>query len=139
MRYRTGDRASLLNGLCPCGRSFQRMSRVSGRTDDMLVIRGIKFFPSQIEAALAEVEKITPHYQVVIDRREGVDVLELRVEMSDKIPFFDEVKRLEKLKSDIAAQVKNALNISVLVHFVEPDSLKTEPGKKAQRVVDNRK
>jgi phenylacetate-CoA ligase len=138
VRYRTGDRASLMEGACACGRTFRRMTRISGRTDDMLVIRGIKFFPSQIEAALAEVEKITPHYQVVIDHRDGADILELRVEISDKIPFFDEVKKLEKLKSDITVQVRNALNISAEVHFVEPNSLADEPGKKTQRVVDKR-
>jgi len=138
VRYRTGDLASLMPGACACGRTFRRLSRVSGRTDDLIIIKGMKFFPSQIEEVLHTVEKITPHYQVVISRNDGLDEMELRVEMSDKIPFFDEIRKLEELKADISRHIKQELNITAKVIFVEPGSFIHEPGKKAKRVIDRR-
>jgi len=139
IRYRTGDRASLLEGGCACGRTLARMSRVSGRTDDVIIIRGVKLTPARIEEVLFEVEKVTPRYQVVIDQKNGIDEMEIKVEISDKMPFFDEVKRLEHLKADISKHIHKELSLTAKITFVEPDSLKTEPGKKGGRVKDLRK
>jgi phenylacetate-CoA ligase len=139
IRFRTGDRASLLSGPCACSRTFARMSRVSGRTDDVIIVRGVALTPARIEEALFEVEKVTPHYQVVIDQKNGVDEMEIKVEVSEKLPFFDEVKRLEHLKADIAKHVHKELNLTAKISFVEPNSLRTEPGRKESRVKDLRK
>jgi phenylacetate-CoA ligase len=137
IRYRTGDITSLNLSPCPCGRTFARVARITGRTDDLLLFRGVGFFPSQIEGILAEVEGTSPYYQIILDEQGGIDTIEIRVEISDKIPFLDEVKALEALRVQMARQIKTALDIEAKVTFVEPRSLRQLAAGKA-RVVDNR-
>ncbi len=139
IRYRTGDRASLMEGVCPCGRTFTRMSRVRARTDDVIIVRGIKFTPLRIEEALSYVAKVTPRYKVVIDRKNDIDEIEIKVEMSDSMPSLDMVKDLEKLKGDIGKHIHKELGLTAKISFVEPDSLKQGPGMKYVRINDLRK
>ncbi len=135
VRYRTGDIASVDFSPCACGRTFARMSRVTGRTDDLILFRGIGLFPAQIEEILLAVEGSSPHYQIVLDREAGADTLELRVEVSGKIPFWDELKTLEALRREIQKRVKAGLDVDAKVVFVEPKSLRDSP---SGRVIDRR-
>jgi len=137
IRYRTGDISSLDPAPCTCGRTFVRMARVTGRTDDMILFHGIGFFPAQIEEILSEVEGTSPHYQIILDREGVADTIEIRVEVSDKIPSFDELKTLEALKFQIARRVKTALEVDPKITLVEPRSLRDIP-EAARRVVDRR-
>jgi len=137
IRYRTRDLVRLLPGPCPCGRTMARMSRVLGRTDDMLIIRGVNVFPQQIEAVLFEIEGIAPHYQIVIDRKGALDETTVNVEVSESI-FFDEMKKQSELKETIKKRLAGELGISVEVKLVEKKVLERFEGK-AKRVVDNRK
>jgi phenylacetate-CoA ligase len=123
IRYRTGDITSLHPEPCPCGRTFVRMARITGRTDDRILFRGVGFFPSQIEEILCEVEGTSPYYQIILDEQAGVDTIEIRVEVSDKIPF-DQVKTLEALRVQMAQRIKTALDVEAKVTFVEPKSLR---------------
>ncbi|HHX95121.1 MAG TPA: phenylacetate--CoA ligase [Clostridia bacterium] len=138
IRYRTRDIASIITGSCPCGRTSVRMSRVSGRTDDMLIIRGVNIFPSQVESILLDIGQAEPHYLLVVDRVNNLDVLTVKVEVSESLFAFDEVRRLEQLGKDISAALQSGLGISVKVQLVEPKTLERSEGK-AKRVVDNRK
>ena len=124
IRYRTGDIAAVETAPCGCGRSFARMARVRGRTDDMILFHGVGFFPSQIDAVLAEVEGTSPHYQIVLDRQEGLDTLEVKVEVSDKIPSLDELKALGALRGQIVRRIKTVLDVDAKITFVEPKSLR---------------
>jgi len=124
IRYRTGDITRLNPEPCACGRTFVRMARVTGRTDDLILFRGVGFFPAQIEEVLSRAEDASPYYQIILDQQGGVDTLEVRVEVSDKIPFLDEVKMLEALRVQMARQIKTALDIDARVTFVEPRSLR---------------
>jgi phenylacetate-CoA ligase len=137
IRYRTGDITQLDPEPCPCGRTFIRMARITGRTDDQILFRGVGFFPSQIEEILSTVEGTSPYYQIILDERGGVDTIEIRVEVSDKFPFLDEVKALEGLRVQMARCIKTALDIDAEVTFVEPRSLRQLTASK-DRVVDNR-
>lgn len=137
IRYRTRDIASLTTEQCVCGRTFARMSRVSGRTDDMLIIRGVNVFPSQVESILLDIGQIEPHYLLVVDRVNNMDVLTVKVEVSSSVFESDEVRKLEKLERDIVAALQSGLGISVNVKLVEPKTLERSEGK-AKRVVDNR-
>jgi len=137
IRYRTGDITSLDSAPCPCGRTFVRMSRVAGRTDDLIVFRGVGFFPSQIEDILLEVEGTSPHYQILLDRTDGTDTVEVRVEVSDAIPSLDELKSLEAYQTRITQRIKTALDVDAKVTFAEPRSLRHIVDSK-QRVVDRR-
>jgi phenylacetate-CoA ligase len=136
IRYRTGDITSLNPEPCACGRTFVRMAGIMGRTDDLIRLRGIEFFPSQIEQILREVDGISPHYQIILSREAGVDTLEIKVEVSDKIPFLDTVKSLENLCSQLSKQIKNVLDVEAKVTLVEPNTLR-QLGSKA-RVIDKR-
>lgn len=136
IRYRTRDITTLTAEPCPCGRTHIRMERVSGRTDDMLIIRGVNVFPSQIETVLLEIEGIEPHYQLVVDRVAGLDELEVWIEVSEKL-FSDEVRRLEELERRIRADIVSMLGISVKVKLVEPKTIPRSEGK-AKRVIDKR-
>jgi phenylacetate-CoA ligase len=122
IRYRTGDLTSLDHSACPCGRTLVRMSRVSGRTDDMVVIQGINVFPSQIEQILAEIEGTEPHYRLRVDRSGARDELEVWVEVSDQI-FFDEIKKLSALQEEIQKRLEEVLGFFVRVRLVEPMSI----------------
>jgi len=137
VRYRTKDITRLMPELCECGRTFYRMDRVSGRTDDMLIIRGVNLFPSQIEHVLMSVEEVEPHYQLIVNREGSLDTIEVQVEVNEKI-FSDEIKKLEALSRRIEKDIKDLLGISSRVKLVEPKTIKRSEGK-AQRVIDNRK
>ena len=138
LRYRTRDITFLIREPCNCGRSTVRMHRLFGRTDDMLIIRGVNVFPSQIEHALIEIEGVEPQYLIVVSRGEDhLDELELQVEV--KMEFFtDEVKDLEKLRNRIEHVMKSKLQIAVKVKLVEPKTIERSIGK-AKRVIDNRR
>ena len=136
LRYRTGDIATLNPEPCKCGRTSVRMSKISGRTDDMLIVRGINVFPSQIETVLLRVQGIQPHYQIIVDRKQTLDDLEVWVEVSEEI-FADEIRRLESLEQEVRNELMNVLGISARVKLVEPKSIQRSEGK-AKRVIDRR-
>jgi phenylacetate-CoA ligase len=137
IRYRTGDITQLNPEPCPCGRTFIRMAQIAGRTDDQILFRGVGFFPSEIEEILSGVEGTSPYYQIILDEQAGIDTIEVQVEVSDKIPFLDEVKALEALRVQMANRIKTALDIEAKVTFVEPKSLRQFSGSR-DRVVDKR-
>ncbi len=137
IRYRTRDITSLSYEKCSCGRTFARMQRVSGRTDDMLIIRGVNIFPSQIESVLLEIEEAEPHYQLIVDRQEkSLDTLEVWVEVSADI-FSDEMRKLEALQKKVRHEIEALLGISVSVKLVEPKAIARSEGK-AKRIIDRR-
>lgn len=137
IRYRTRDVSSLEYSPCACGRTLVRMSKVTGRTDDMLIIRGVNVFPSQIESVLLEMGDTAPHYLIIVDRVSNLDVMEVWVEMTSTM-FSDEVKRIEDLEKSIRKRIEDTLGISVQVKLVEPKSIERSQGK-AKRVIDKRK
>jgi phenylacetate-CoA ligase len=137
IRYRTRDLTRLIPEPCPCGRTMRRMSRVTGRTDDMLIIRGVNVFPSQIESVLFEIEGTEPHYQIIIDRKGALDDATVLVEASERI-FFDEMKKQKELIDAIKKRMATELGIAVEVKLVEKKSIERFEGK-ATRVIDNRK
>lgn len=136
IRYRTRDISRIIPGPCSCGRTFRRMQRVSGRTDDMLIIRGVNVFPSQIEQVLTGIPGVAPHYQVVLTKRGTLDHVEVHVEVGADFAF-DEIKELEKLQRRVSAEIASALAISIAVRLVEPKSIQRSEGK-AKRVLDLR-
>jgi len=139
IRYRTRDVARLITAPCRCGRSHVRMGRIMGRSDDMLIIRGVNVFPSQIEAILVGIEGLEPHYQLVVDREGTLDTLEVQVEVSERtFANADEVKVLQKMERRIVKDIKDYLGVSAKVKLVEPKSLQRFEGK-ASRVTDRRK
>ncbi len=137
LRYRTRDITRLIPEPCVCGRSSYRMEKVSGRSDDMLIIRGVNVFPSQIEHVLMSVEEVEPHYQIIVDRQGALDMMEVQVEVSEEI-FSDEIKVLEGLAKRIEQELKEALAVSCKVKLVEPRTIQRSEGK-AKRVFDKRK
>ena len=137
IRYRSRDISMLLEDSCPCGRTHLRMARVTGRSDDMLIIRGINVFPSQIESVLLEIAEIEPHYLLVVDRVGNLDTLEVMVEISDKM-FSDEMKKLDQMEKRINRALESSLGIAVKVRLVEPKTIERSETK-AKRVVDLRK
>lgn len=137
LRYRTRDISSLDYEKCECGRTLVRMSKVSGRTDDMLIIRGVNVFPSQIESVLLEIGETAPHYLLIVDRVNNLDSLEVWVEMTQNM-FSDEVKRLEDIERKIRHQIESTLGINAKVKLVEPKTIERSEGK-AKRVIDKRK
>jgi phenylacetate-CoA ligase len=137
LRYRTRDVTSLDYSPCLCGRTIARMQRIRGRSDDMLIIRGVNVFPSQIESVLMETPGVAPHYQLIVDREGQLDTLEVHVEVDEAL-FSDEVKQMETLAKNIQRQIKDYFTVSVKVKLVEPRSIPRSEGK-AQRVIDKRK
>ncbi len=137
IRYRTRDLTRLLPGSCPCGRTGSRMRRVTGRTDDMLIIRGVNVFPSQIENVLFEFEGTEPHYQIVIERKGPMDEATVMVEAGESI-FFDQMKLQRDMVEKIKKRLSQELGITVEVKLVEKKTLQRFEGK-AKRVIDNRK
>jgi phenylacetate-CoA ligase len=137
LRYRTRDISRLDIEPCACGRTHARMERITGRTDDMLIIRGVNVFPSQVEMVLMNIPGLSPHYQLVVDRVENLDILEVQVEVSPEV-FSDEIKRLEELEKRIRDEVQSYLGVSIKVRLMEPRSIQRSEGK-AVRVIDNRK
>jgi phenylacetate-CoA ligase len=136
IRYRTRDISRIVEGKCDCGRVFRRMERVTGRTDDMLIIRGVNVYPSQIEQVLMGIAGVAPHYQVVLDKRGSMDTVEVQVEVSPDLEF-DEIKELESLQRRVADAIASKLAVSVDVRLVEPRAIQRSEGK-AKRVVDLR-
>ncbi len=137
LRYRTRDITWLDAEECPCGRTHYRIHRFTGRTDDMLVIRGVNVFPSQIEMVLMSIPGLAPHYQIVVDRINNLDVLEVQVEMSEE-NFSDEIKVLKQLEKRIVDEIATYLGIKAKISLKEPKSIQRSEGK-AVRVIDNRK
>ncbi|MCL1972551.1 MAG: phenylacetate--CoA ligase [Endomicrobia bacterium] len=138
LRYRTRDIVSLNNELCSCGRTAPRISKIAGRTDDMIVVRGINVFPTQIEYALLQVEGTLPNYQIVVSREaHGLDTIEVQVEIDEKA-FSDQIKVLEALKNKIKKSIENTILVGVTVKLVGPKTIVRNEGK-AKRVIDNRK
>jgi phenylacetate-CoA ligase len=139
IRYRTGDRACLMEGVCECGRTFVRMSRVKGRTDDMVVIQGVKLFPSQVHEALLGVAGIAPLCMIVLDKKDNADSIEVRVAVDSGSEFIDEIKTIENLRSTVCRRLQNSLGIAAAVTFMEEGSLQNETrGKKQPLVIDKR-
>jgi len=136
IRYRTKDISRLHPEPCRCGRTHVRMERVTGRTDDMLIIRGVNLFPSQIESLLMEIEGLEPHYMLIVRREGTMDTLEVQIEVNEKI-FTDEIKGLEALEKGVEGQIKDILSISAKVRLVEPKTIQRFEGK-AKRVIDER-
>ena len=137
IRYRTRDICALDYTPCACGRTHVRMSRITGRSDDMLIIRGVNVYPSQIESILLEMKGLSPHYQIVLYQEENMDALEVQVEVSDEMFSSGEVRKLQKLESCLAYDIKAFLGTSVKVRLVEPRTLARSEGK-AIRVIDKR-
>ncbi len=138
VRYRTGDLGVLNPEPCACGRTLARMSRIRGRIDDLIILGAVKVFPSQIEQVILEVQGVEPHYQIVVDRVEGVDCLEVRVELSPSAPEIDDMRRLEQVKMQIARRCETALGIRPVVTLVDPRTFARAGEGKRKRVVDKR-
>ncbi len=138
IRFRTKDITSLNAEPCKCGRTVVRMNRITGRSDDMLVVRGVNVFPSQIESVLLEVEGVEPHYLIVIDRRDvfSTEDLEIWVEVSEEV-FSDEMQKMERLEKRLRAEMDSVLGISARIKLVEPRTIARSEGK-AKRVVDRK-
>lgn len=137
IRYRTKDITSLDRTPCECGRTNARIARFKGRVDDMLIIRGVNVFPSQVEAALVNVEEVTPHYMMIVDRVNNLDTLEIQVEIDQKY-YTDEIRAIEALNKKISHIIQQALGINAKIKIVEPQTLVRSEGK-AVHVIDNRK
>jgi phenylacetate-CoA ligase len=137
IRYRTKDISRLIYEPCACGRTLVRMEKVTGRTDDMLIIRGVNVFPSQVEHVLMSIEGVEPHYQIVVEREGNLDTMTVQVEVSENI-FSDEIRVLENLTRKIQVEIKDLLGVTCKVKLVEPKTIQRSEGK-AQRVIDKRK
>ena len=137
IRYRTRDLTRLIYDKCKCGRTLVRMEKCMGRSDDMLIIRGVNVFPSQIESVLLEMSETEPHYLLIVEREGTLDILKVMVEVQEQF-FSDEVRVLEALKKKITQNIQNTLGISVDVKLVEPKTIERTAGK-SKRVIDNRK
>ncbi len=137
IRYRTKDLCVLHNGKCACGRTTTRMEKIKGRSDDMMIIRGVNVFPSQIESVILKYAEVEPHYMIYIDRVNNIDAMEIHIEVNDEV-FSDEVKALELLSKTIKADIDSAIGVSAKIRLVEQGTIKRSEGK-AQRIVDKRK
>ena len=136
IRYRTRDLTRLHAEQCECGRTLVRMEKCVGRSDDMLIIRGVNVFPSQVESVLLEMSETKPHYLIVVDRENNLDTMEIQVEIEEEF-FSDEVKELEGLRHRIKANISSTLGISASIRLVEPGTIERSMGK-AKRVIDKR-
>lgn len=137
IRYRTKDISSLTYEKCDCGRTTARLTKITGRTDDMLVIRGVNVFPSQIESVLVSIEGLAPHYQIIVYKKGFLDEIEVRVEISENI-FSDNYRHLEAVEEKLKHQLNKTLSITPKIKLVEPHSIERTAGK-AKRVIDLRK
>lgn len=136
LRYRTRDLTRLIYDKCECGRTLVRMEKCKGRSDDMLIIRGVNVFPSQIESVLLNMSETEPHYLLIVEREGNLDTLKVQVEVNEQF-FSDEVKELQNLTKKIKHNLESTLGISVTVQLVEPKTIERTAGK-AKRVIDNR-
>lgn len=137
LRYRTKDLTKLIDGECPCGRTSIRMGAIVGRSDDMLIIRGINVFPSQVESVILSSKKFEPQYMLVVDRKGNLDTLQVQVEVRRDY-FTDDIGRMLELKRELAAKLKSVLSISAEVRLMEPGAIERSQGK-GKHVIDNRK
>ncbi len=137
VRYRTGDITHINYQPCECGRTLARISKIKGRADDMLIIRGVNLFPSQIENVLIQIDEAEPHYQLILERKKGLDELTVELEASPHI-FFDEVRKIEEIEAKIEKEIEDALGLRVGVRLVESRTIQRSMGK-AKRIIDKRK
>jgi len=137
LRYRTRDLTRLITDRCSCGRTLVRMEKCKGRSDDMLIIRGVNVFPSQVESILLEMSETEPHYLLIVDRVGNLDTLKIQVEVQEQF-FSDEIREMQILTNKIRSKVESTLGISVTIQLVEPRTIERSAGK-AKRVIDNRK
>ena len=137
LRYRTRDISSLNSAPCECGRTHVRMAKPTGRSDDMLIIRGVNVYPSQIEGVLMGMENISPHYQIILERAGALDTMTVEIEISEKI-FSDEVRKLENVETNIRSRIESVLGVTCKVKLVEPKSIARFEVGKAKRVIDKR-
>ena len=137
IRYRTRDLTRLKYEKCDCGRTFVRMDKCLGRSDDMLIIRGVNLFPSQIETVLLEMKEIKPHYRIIVDRINNLDTLELQVEVDEEF-FQDKISQLQIIRGNLQDNLENAIGLSIKVTLVEPKTIERSEGK-SKRVIDKRK
>jgi phenylacetate-CoA ligase len=137
IRYRTRDLTKITRQKCKCGRSMVRMEKCLGRSDDMLIIRGVNLFPSQVETILLNMNEIKPHYQLIVDRVNNLDTLELKVEV-DEAFFLDKISQLESLRRKIQEGLESSLGLGIKVTLVEPKMIERSEGK-SKRVIDKRK
>ena len=137
IRYRTHDICSLNAELCDCGRTFVRMNRITGRTDDMLIIRGVNVFPTQVESVLINIAGVLPHYLLIVDRVNATDTLEIQVEVANEL-FSDEVRKMEALTKRIEGELQSVLQLHANVKLVQQGTIERSEGK-SKRVVDRRK
>lgn len=135
IRYNTRDICTLYHEKCSCGRTLVRMGKITGRTDDMLIIRGVNVFPSQVESVLLSIPEVAPYYFIVVDRVHNLDTIEIQVELKE---FSDEIRKMEALERKIAHEVLSALGISANIRLVAPGTIERSEGK-AKRVLDKRK
>jgi phenylacetate-CoA ligase len=136
IRYRTRDITAIHPEPCPCGRTIRRIRRIGRRSDDMFIIRGVNVFPSQVEAALLQVEGTLPHYQIVLTREKGLDEMEVQVEVTPEV-FSDTIGALEGLQRKLESAIDHVVGIRVKVHLVAPRTIARSEGK-AKRVLDRR-
>jgi phenylacetate-CoA ligase len=137
LRYRTRDIVGIEYEKCKCGRTTPRITKISGRTDDMIIVRGINVFPSQIEHVLLGIKGIQPHYQLIVDRKQGdLDELEVLVEVEDRF-FSDEIKKLRAFEHLVKKEIESILSVNVKVRLVEPKTIERSEGK-TKRVIDKR-
>jgi phenylacetate-CoA ligase len=136
IRFRTRDITRFLPGRCACGRTNRRIEKVMGRTDDMIIVRGVNLFPSQIEDLLMRLEGVAPHYLIIVDRVNNLDMLEIQVEVNETV-MSDAVQDLQKLQERIAKEIRELYQVSARIKLVEPHTLQRFEGK-AKRVLDNR-
>ena len=136
IRYRTRDITSLIPEPCPCGRTIRRMRRIGRRSDDMFIIRGVNVFPSQVESALLKVEGTLPHYQIILTREKGLDMMEVQVEVTPEV-FSDTIGALEKVRRNLGQAIEHVLGIKVRLTLVQPHTIQRSEGK-AKRVFDKR-
>jgi phenylacetate-CoA ligase len=139
IRYRSGDRAAFIPEPCACGRTLTRVTRVLGRTDDLIFFGGAKLFPSDIEKILLAAEGTAPHYAIVLDSTGEGETMEVKVEISEKAFAIDKLKDLERVRADIARRIEKELGVAAKVMLVEPRTLQPAAGAKTRRVIDNRK
>ncbi len=137
IRYRTRDLTRFIYDKCECGRTLVRMEKCKGRSDDMLIIRGVNVFPSQVETVLLQMSEVQPHYLLIVDREGTLDTLTVMVEVQEQF-FSDEIRKLQELRMKITSKLESTLGISVNVKLVEPRTIERTAGK-AKRVIDNRK
>lgn len=136
IRYRTHDITSIMPDRCACGRTIRRIKRIRSRSDDMMIIRGVNLFPSQIEAALLSVEGTVPHYQIFLTRKGGLDQIEVLVEMTPEM-FSDRIREVESMKKKLAHAIEHITGLRIPVRLVEPNRIARSEGK-AKRVIDHR-